>query len=130
MGWSSTPWVLDRHDADAGQDDDVDAAILAASFRGVVAGDGMIFGEAGGGNAGRRELVIDDEDLGELGGAGGGELPVGGELHGVNGHVVGVTLDADVVGSGGNFGGDLVERAHGLRMGQSGTAVVEAGFAE
>jgi len=74
-----------RDNADPGQDDDVDAAVLAAAFGGIVAGNGVIFGKAGGGEARGREVVVHDEDLGQLGGAGGGELPVGGELRRVDG---------------------------------------------
>ena len=51
-------------------------------------------------------------------------------MDGVNRHVVGVALDADIVGRGGNFGGDRVERGFGLGMGQGGTAVVEAGLTQ
>lgn len=40
------------NDADAGQDDDVDAAVLAAAFGGVVGDDRVILGKTGGGEAG------------------------------------------------------------------------------
>ena len=54
------------YDADARQDYDIDAAILAAAFGRVVAGDRVKFGIAGGGEPGRREVIVEDEDFGQF----------------------------------------------------------------
>jgi len=107
-------------DADAGEDDDVDAAVLAAAVGGIVGGDGVEFGIARGGEAARGEVVIDDKSFGELGGARGRELPVGGELRSVDGDVVSVALDAEVVGCGGHGGGDAVKGGAGLLVRRGG----------
>ena len=96
-------------DLGAGQDDQIDAAIFGAAFGGIVAGDGVELGVAGGGDALGRDGLQVEKEAGDAGGAGRGELPVGVEFGGVDGDVVGVALDAQVVGRAAQRGGDLAQ---------------------
>ena len=79
-----------------GDDDDIDAAIEAASVFGGVVGDGMKLSISGGGKAAGSNGFTGEKKTDDLGGASGGEFPVGLELRGVNGDVVGVALDTDI----------------------------------
>src|SRR5882757_9760335 len=88
-----------RSSGGARQYDDVDATILAAAVGGRVAGDGMKFGVAGGRESMRCEAVVDHEDACHPRGARGGQLPIGLKLIGVDGDIVGVALDSNVIGS-------------------------------
>ena len=89
------------------QKDDVDAAVLGASVFGGVAGDGMELGVAGGGEIGGVDGAAFEEQAGDGGGSCGGELPVAGELRGVDGDVVGVAFDAErACGQGGGEDGE------------------------
>jgi hypothetical protein len=103
-------------DFGAGQDDQIDAAVFCAAVLSVVAGHGVELGIAGGGEAVGGHGFQVEEDAGDAGGAGRGELPVGVEFGGVDGNVVGVALDAQVVGSAAQRGGDLAQR--GQRLGR------------
>ena len=85
-------------DAGAGQDDQIDAAIFRAALGGGVGGHGVELGVAGGGDALGGHGFEVEKEAGDAGGAGRGELPVGVEFRGVDGDVVGVALDAQVVG--------------------------------
>ena len=80
------------------QKNDVDAAVLQAACGGSVAGYGMELSVAGGGEIGRAGVAVFEQQACNAGGAGGRELPVGGELRGVDGEVVGVAFDAELAG--------------------------------
>ena len=86
------------------QKNDVDAAVLRATVFGGVAGDGVKLGVACGGEIGGVDGAVFEKQPGDGGGARGGELPVAGELRGVDGHVVGVAFDAER--AGGQGGGE------------------------
>ena len=103
-------------DLGAGQDDQIDAAILGAAFGGVVAGHGVKLGVAGGREAIRRNGLQVEKEPGDARGARRGKLPVGIELRGVDGDVVGVALDAQIVGRAAERGGDLAQRGQRLRL--------------
>jgi len=60
----------------------------------------MVLGVSGGREAPRFELKVLDEQARHVRGASGRELPVGSELSGVDGDVVGVAFDADVIRRG------------------------------
>ena len=71
----------------------------------------MVFGVSGGGETARFELKVLDEQARHVGGASGRELPVGSELSGVDGDVVGVAFDADVIRRGPEYRDDRVDAA-------------------
>ena len=81
-------------DLGAGQNYEIDAAIFSAALGRIVAGDGMKLGVAGCGETLGRDGLEVEEEPGDAGGAGRGELPVGVEFTGVDGDVVRVSLDA------------------------------------
>jgi hypothetical protein len=89
------------------QKNDVDAAVLQASVLGGVAGDGVELGVAGGGEVGWIDGAVLENQTGDGGGTGSRELPVGGELRGVDGDVVGVAFDTERTwGQGGGKHGE------------------------
>jgi Bacterial flagellin N-terminal helical region len=76
----------------------------------------VVLGVTGGGEARGGDAVVLDEILGELAGASRRKFPVEGELRGVDGDIVGVSLDAQVIRRGGEHIGDLIERGAGVRV--------------
>ena len=90
-------------------DDDIDAAIEAASVFGGVVGDGVVLGITGGREARGSNVFAGEEEADDLGGARGGEFPVGLELRGVDGNIVGVAFDAEIASDRGENRADAVE---------------------
>src|SRR5271170_4980069 len=89
------------------QKDDVDATVLGSAVFGGVVGDGMKLGIACCGEIGWVDWAVFEEKTCDGGGSRGGELPVAGELRGVDGYVVGVAFDAEgACGQGGCEDGD------------------------
>src|SRR5271170_7925679 len=76
--------------------DDLHTPVLRAPGGGRVGVDGPLFGVAGGGQPGGADAVADQEAH-DGARARGGQLPVAGELGGVDGNVVGVAFDGDRV---------------------------------
>lgn len=87
---------------------DIHAAVLTAALGRRVGCNRMIFGITRGRKPLGKELVLFDEELGQMRSSGGGQLPVGVKLRGVNRHVVGVPLDPDVIRDGLQRGGESV----------------------
>ena len=54
-----------------------------------------------------------EQEADDVGGAGGGELPVGLELSSVDGNIVGVALDAEVASDRGEDEGETIKGIHG-----------------
>src|SRR5688572_16261524 len=83
------------------QQDELDAAVLLAGWFGRVAGDRTELREAGGDQARAGELAAVFEEADDVGGARGGELPVGWEaflrLRVRDAHLVGVSANLDGV---------------------------------
>src|SRR6185295_13290442 len=79
---------------EVGDEGDLDAAVLAAALGGVVGLHGGELAVAGGGEVAGVHPGV-HEELHDLDGAGGGELPVGGEAGGLDLHVVGVAGDLE-----------------------------------
>ena len=75
-------------------------------------------------------MVAENEELNEIGGAGGGKLPVGREMSVVDGKIVRVSLDAKTFGARGDDTGKAINGIHGRRAHRGGTAFVEAHFAQ
>ena len=114
-----------------GDDDDIDAAVEAASVFGGVVGHGVVLGITGGGETPGVDVLAGNEDADDFGGAGGGELPVGVEVNGVNRNVVGVALDAEIAADRGDNRAEAVEGIEraGAQIGRSAiekTDLVEA----
>src|SRR6185369_4487105 len=76
----------------AGKHDEVHATILGATVGGGVFGNGPEFAITGGGDLFRLGIVVLEQVFEDVGGPGGRQLPVGGELGGAYGDVVGVPL--------------------------------------
>src|SRR5271155_4395252 len=118
-----------RYSVDVRQHDNVDAAVLASPLSGVVSRHRMVLGVPGGGQTPWLKGETLNEEPCHVGGPPGRELPVGGELAGVDGNAVGVSLDADVVRSGAKDRDNGVDAADRARMGAGRTAVIKAGLA-
>src|SRR6266702_5337940 len=88
----------------------------------------MKLGVAGGREAGGVDGAAFEEEAGDGGGSCGGELPVAGELRGVDGHVVGVAFDAERPRRQG--GGENGEHGDGRAANLGRTGGEEAGFVE
>ena len=95
-------------------DDDIDAAIEAASVFAGVFGDGVVLGITGGRKASEDNALAGEQKADDLGGAGGGELPVGLELRGVDGNIVGVSFHAEIASDRGEDRADTVKGIHGV----------------
>ena len=112
------------------EDYDVDAPVLGSALRCVVAGDGVIFGVSGGGQAVGREAVTQDEKTDQFRGTRGRKLPVGRHLSGMDGNVVGVTFDAQTAGADRKDGGDAIEGGQRGRFQGGGSAVEKSELAQ
>ncbi len=110
------------------QKDDVDAPVLGAAVLGSVAGDGMKLGVTCGGEVNRVDGTAFQQQAGDGGGACGGELPVGGELRGVDGDIVGVAFDSEL--ARGQGGGEDGERRDGGGADFGRTGREESGLVE
>jgi len=86
-----------RIDSGARQDNQIDAAVLSAAVGGVVACYGVELGIAGGRDTLGGYGIQIDKEAGDARGASRGEFPVGVEFRGVDGNVVSVALDAQVI---------------------------------
>jgi hypothetical protein len=78
-------------------DDDVYPAIERTASLCAVAGDGMIFAVTTRGKSLRRKTVLHDKKTNHLGRARRREFPVRGKLGVVDTHIVGMTLDTEIV---------------------------------
>ena len=79
------------------QDDQVDAPVLRAALGGIVAGDRVKLSVSGGRKSFGGNCFQIEKDSRDAGGAGRRELPVGVEFRVVDGNVVGMALDAQIV---------------------------------
>ena len=118
--WESGRWLCRssvgrRGDTDDGvaEDYDVNAPVLGSALLCVVAGDRVIFGVAGSGQAVGRETVTKEEKTDQFGGASRRKFPIGRHLGGVDGNVVRVTFDAQTAVADRKDGRNTIECGQG-----------------
>jgi hypothetical protein len=94
-------------------DDDIDASIQAPTVFGGIVGDRVKLGVTGGGEPLGINALAHEQELDDLGSAGGGEFPVRLKLNRVDGDVVGMAFNAEIAFHRGENSADTVKGFQG-----------------
>lgn len=112
------------------EDDDIHAAIAGAALGALVVVNGVVFRKTRGGEPLGLDVIANDKEADEFGGAGSGKFPVGSEMSVVNRDVIGMAFDAQIFIAGNNDFGQAIDSFHRGSAHGRGTAIVKPHFAQ